>query len=563
MTPHVPADRAESKARGAFYTPRAIADYLAKWAIATSSKARVIDPTCGDGVFLEAAARRLTELGTPRSSLGSQVYGMDLDEEAVAAAGSRLQSQRLSANLIAGDFFKQAPPGTLMPSMPEFDAVLGNPPFIRYHRHAGDVRRTALEAALRQGVRLSGLASSWAAILIHASAFLKTDGRLAMVMPAELLTVGYAEPVRTWLQRRFGSVKLVMFERLQFESALEDVVLLVAEGSGGCDAFSLFYVTSADDLPNLQPMDSRAVALADDGKWTNLLLPLSVRGLFDRTVARSFVPMSMFGSVSLGTVTGANHYFALSESTRREYELEPTVHVLPIFPPSSRHHRGVNFTRKIWEGLRDKGERVWLFCPQSGASGVGFSRYVERGIGLGVPETYKSRARRDWTKPPLAASPDLFFTYMSHRYPRLIANRARVFFLNSMHGLRLNRESADIVDALPIVALNSVTMLGAELHGRSYGGGILKMEPREAAKLPLPSPEVTRVAWKTLRPERDRLERQLMNGLWTNVVARVDEVVLRDTIGLSRGDAESIVLAGRLLRSRRLDRNGARNVELS
>jgi len=35
--------------------------------------------------------------------------------------------------------------------------------------------------------------------------------------------------------------------------------------------------------------------------------------------------------------------------------------------------------------------------------------------------------------------------------------------------------------------LNSVTLLGAELVGRSYGGGILKVEPKEADRLPVPS----------------------------------------------------------------------------
>src|SRR5206468_8259796 len=114
--------------------------------------------------------------------------------------------------------------GELFSLLPAFDAVIGNPPFVRYQHHVGTMRRASLQAALRQGVRLSGLASSWAALLVHAGAFLKPNGRLAMVMPAELLTVGYAEPVRRWLRRRFANVNLVLFERLQFAEALENVV---------------------------------------------------------------------------------------------------------------------------------------------------------------------------------------------------------------------------------------------------------------------------------------------------------------------------------------------------
>lgn len=74
------------------------------------------------------------------------------------------------------------------------DAVIGNPPFVRYQEQAGDARKRSARAALAQGVRLSGLASSWVVLLVHACGFLKPDGRLTMVLPAELLTVHYAEP---------------------------------------------------------------------------------------------------------------------------------------------------------------------------------------------------------------------------------------------------------------------------------------------------------------------------------------------------------------------------------
>jgi hypothetical protein len=98
---------------------------------------------------------------------------------------------------------------------------------------------------------------------------------------------------------------------------------------------------------------------------------------------------------------------------------------------------------------------------------------------------------------------------MSHRYPKLVRNSAKTGFLNSMHGLRLRDEAPKTASsALPLLALNSVTMLGVEVHGRSYGGGVLKMEPREAARLPMPEPKALRSAWDQLRDERGSLDRQ-------------------------------------------------------
>ena len=42
-------------------------------------------------------------------------------------------------------------------------------------------------------------------------------------------------------RQRFAAVNLFMFEQLQFDGADENVVLLVARGTGPCDSFGLYY----------------------------------------------------------------------------------------------------------------------------------------------------------------------------------------------------------------------------------------------------------------------------------------------------------------------------------
>ena len=380
-----------------------------------------------------------------------------------------------------------------------------------------------------------------------------------MVIPAELMSVGYAEPVRQWLRKRFASVKLVVFERLQFADALENVVLLLAQGTGGCDAFSLYYVTDGDRLLDIQPFDEWAVALSDGGKWTELFLTNRQRQLYRQIVDQDFVPLSAYGAPELGTVTGANAYFVITEATRREYELRIGADVVATCPPGTRNLQALSFTRSDWARLRDSGERVWMLYPRSEEAHAGLRRYLDLGISRDVPDAYKCQVRAKWWRPPVVKAPDLFFTYMSHRYPRLIANSAHVTFLNSMHGIRL-RDGAPRVcrEALPLLAFNSVTMLGAEIRGRSYGGGILKMEPSEASVLPMPSPRILEVAWASLKSDRDKLDRALREGRWTTVVARVDETLLRVAAGIDPGEVAEIHEAAQTLRARRLVR-GARD----
>lgn len=560
----LPGDSVEQrKQRGAFFTPYAIADFMSGWALAgAGDRPQILDPTCGEGVFLLAAAEHLRQRGLSEPEIGSALHGVDLHDASLNETASLLGDAGEDANLISGDFFEQSTPAQLNGQLPWMDAVVGNPPFVRYHEHRGEARRLATVAALEQGVRLSGLSSSWAALLVHACAFLKPEGRVAMVLPAELLTVGYAEPIRRWLRERFAAVHLVFFESLQFHDAEEQVVLLIARGSGGCDAFALHQLRDAGDLNSQHLFDAEPVALGrPEDKWTDLLLPLGARTLFRQTAARGFTPLGTYGRPELGTVTGANKYFALSEATRQQYRLKESDLTRTV-PPGSRHVPGTVFSEGNWQELMRAGERVWLFNPASDKPGAEARRYIAHGKDLGVHSAYKCTVRTPWWRPPVVRAPDLFFTYMSHTSPRLVTNDAGVSLVNSMHGVTLTDETPTWVrDALPVMAMSTMSMLGAELYGRAYGGGILKMEPREAAQLPLPNLEVMEEAWKLLKPRREWLDQLVKLGAWQKATAEVDRALLSDVLGMSMGDLRQLQAAAAKLRRRRTRRDD-RQVEV-
>ncbi|MDP9479947.1 MAG: SAM-dependent methyltransferase [Actinomycetota bacterium] len=52
------------KARGAFFTPPELCNFVADWAVRSSSDT-VLEPSCGEAAFLLAAGERLRTLGAP------------------------------------------------------------------------------------------------------------------------------------------------------------------------------------------------------------------------------------------------------------------------------------------------------------------------------------------------------------------------------------------------------------------------------------------------------------------------------------------------------------------
>lgn len=524
------------KARGAFFTPSAVCDFIARWAVRDASDA-VIEPSCGEAAILLAAARRLRGLG------GTQpVRGYELHDESARRAALALASASYPARVETGDFLATV-------AQPVYTAAVGNPPYIRYQGFAGDSRATGMRAALAQGVSLSNMASSWAPFVIHTVGFLRDEGRLAFVLPAELLSSNYASEVRDYLITRFSSVKVVLFDGHVFPGVQTEALLLLAEGSGGTDHVDFAQVKHVRDLADLRFDISHPVTTGQ--RWTSALVSEAARDGLASIRENGFVPLSEWGRVSLGIVTGNNRFFTLSPHEVRGLRLTDSD-VVSISPAGSGHLRALTFTEGMRANLGSRGLKTYLFRPNE-PSAAG-QRYIAMGEEQGVHQAYKCRVRSPWWKVPLTSPADLLFTYMNAHTPQLAHNPARLLNLNSVHGVYLLASHQDLADVLPLACLNSITALSSEVVGRAYGGGVLKMEPRESARLLVPSPSAVRAAAEVLRPELSFARTLLTEGRLVETRQRVDDLMLREALGLSTSAIAEIAHSQQVLASRRYGR---------
>jgi hypothetical protein len=445
-----------------------------------------------------------------------QVEGVEIHHASALEARRLVREQGGDALISVGDFLASGATGT-------YDAVIGNPPFVRYQELTGEARGRALRAALEQGVVLPRLTNSWAPFVVHSSAQLKPDGRLALVVPAELLSAGFAAEVRRFLLRRFRRVRLVLADEAIFPGVLTDAILLFAEGSGGTREIEVVQVRQIQDL------DRSTVAVAwepptTDSRWVHSLITAGASAVVDRLQSDHLTTtLRDWGTISLGGVTGSNQFFTVSANKARHLHLGPEE-LTRISPPGSGHLRSFTYSRRSHDTLLLRGAPGLLFRPQGRLSRAAHA-YVKLGEAEGVDTAYKCRVRQPWWLVPLPRIADLLITYMNGDTPRLVANLARVRHLNSVHGLYLRPELKGLEVPLAVASLNSATLLGAELVGRAYGGGILKLEPGEALALPLPSVEIVRDRALTLKAMLPRLRRSLAASGIVSAAVEVDEVL--------------------------------------
>ncbi|MFL9870054.1 Eco57I restriction-modification methylase domain-containing protein [Paraburkholderia megapolitana] len=455
------------KEAGAYYTPDAVTESLLSWALRSESD-RMLDPSCGDGRFIAGH----------RNSVGIE---QDL-------AASELAMTRAPWALVhEGDFFAWAS------NTPErFECAAGNPPFIRYQTFKGEVRDRAMSLCSRVGAKFSGLSSSWAPFLVATASLLQPGGRLAFVVPAEIGHAPYSAPLIEYLSAHFAVVHIVAVRDKLFPDLSEDCWLLYADGFGKHTEEIRFSAMNTFRKMSAPPKSFTRVSMVDWREWGRrlrpFLMPLAARSLYRGVIAdKDTRRFGQLANIGIGYVSGANDFFHLRPSDANRLSIPKQ-----LLHPTVRNGRALPkrrlTTSTVGKWHQDDEQVLLLRMPKSGRVPAAVSRYLDSEAGFIARQAYKCRVRDPWYSVPDVQIPDFFLSYMSGLEANLVRNDAGCTCTNSVHSVRL-REGVDAGGLLdqwesPFVRLST------ELEGHPLGGGMLKLEPREATQVVLPAESV-------------------------------------------------------------------------
>ncbi|KXA95218.1 hypothetical protein AKJ36_01255 [candidate division MSBL1 archaeon SCGC-AAA259I07] len=539
----------EQKLRGGFYTPRPIAEFLAEWAISSGNE-KILEPGCGNGNILLPATKQLEE--NKGKITGVEFYEVEADK-----AEKRLLDNNIDPSLfkiVRDDFFKFCINEHRWENK-SYDAVIGNPPFIRYQDFDKKQRVRASEILENSGIHPTKQMNAWMPFLVGSVQLLRGEGgRLAMIIPAALMQVNYAEELREFLSRSFSRLTIITFEKLVFDGIEEEVVLLLGETDG--EESVGINVIELKDLSDLESYTYEEFKHEDiksldhsTEKWTMYYLDNKeielIRRLKKNTQLNS---VGDYADVNVGVVTGRNAFFVLDKEQVEEHGLKD--YIKPIVSRSSHLGKGVKFAEEIYKKNKEEGKRCYLLnLPDKDASEFPnkVQKYIQEGENKEYHKGYKCSIRDPWYKVPTTWTPDGFLLRQIHQYPKFVLNETQATCTDTIHRVKF-KENKEEMKNFFAVTHNSLTWAFSEFIGRSYGGGVLELEPNEAEELPIPTSNWEKIS---LNKVNQILKEKGPHGL----LDYTDRILLKEGLDLSDKEIETLRNIWEKLHQRRINRN--------
>ena len=529
----------KEKLRGGFYTPEPIASFILKWAFNGNKELDILEPSCGDGVFLEEIQKGNYKYNS--------VTAIEFDEiEAIKSKKIRLNKSKI----INSDFHDFC-----INTKQKFDLIIGNPPYIRYQYFDEEQQKFASEIFGKAKLKYSKLTNAWVSFVVGSSLLLKEKGRIGFVLPAEILQVSYAQPLREFLGQFYNKINIVSFKKLVFPDIQQEVVLLLCEKNNtNTHLIEHLELRDAEELQKLDVLKLKSPKKKIDfksNKWTFYFLDQKEIDFLEKLQLNKAIPkLGDYAKVEVGITTGSNPFFTVPLSTIKFYNLEK--YAKPLVGRSVQVPSAI-FTEKDWLKNRNSEARTHFlsFPKMKDLNGsIGARDYIAWGEESKINKGYKCRIREEWQIVPSQRISDALFIRRNNKYPKLIINEAKAYTTDTMHRVTV-KENAEI-KALTASYYNSLSFAFSEICGRSHGGGVLELMPSEVERILLPynesNAELLPVINKMIREKKDISE----------LLKITNEKILKEKYGLTNSEIELADNIWKKLLRRRLNRKNSK-----
>ena len=466
----------ENKLCGKYYTPRELADYIVGL-FNYDDIDYILEPSCGDGVFIDSFKE---------NSVLDKVKELDAVEIDSIESDKLIRRyiDKSNVSIINRDFFDFYNDYL---DYKKYDLVVGNPPYIRYQYLSERQKKYQSSILVSNGMKPNKLINAWVAFMVASIQMLSYKGKIAFVIPSDILQVSYAKELRNYLLNNLSKITIITFEHLIFDGIEQDVLVFIGEKGDGESRIRFIEMSDIDGFKDFDYYcDNFIVTDNIDRKWKEyfFLSNDSIKLIDNIRGDRRFVKMSYYCIVNVGIVTGNNNYFTIDGTVVDKYNLYGAT--IPLISKGSSG-KGVYYTVDDWLLDVERGKKSYLvlfpdipynnYCKE-------YKDYIKFGKDNGEDRRYKCNIRDRWYLVPSVWVPDAFFTSMINDYSRFILNKCNAVSTNNIHRIKAKKDVE--IENIVLSYYNSISFAFTEICGRNYGGGMIEITPREVDNIMVP-----------------------------------------------------------------------------
>lgn len=483
-------NKVEKNKLGQFATPASIANEIVAYALnqIKSKDIRYLEPGFGTGSFYNSI---LTYVNKHKKHTLSFAKGFEVDPLFYTEAQKLYNTTPLELEL--EDFTTASPQ--------PHNLILCNPPYVR-HQHLNSDKKVALakEVNKRYNLKLSGYTGLYNYFMILGESWLSSDGISAWLVPSEFLDVKYGVQVKKFLLNQVTLTRIHLYasEELQFDDALVSSAIIFYK-KGAPSQVSTLEISYGGSLLNPTFTEVLTISTLDEEKkWTRLIKEKVFKKTNNTEKIKDAPKITIkdLFDIKRGVATGNNSFFILSEERVNELNLSTDM-FLPVLP-SSRHLK-TDMVESDKYGTPVNINKLFLLnCRESEVvikeKYPSIWTYIASGIGT-VDQTYLCKNRKVWYYQETRLPAPILCTYMGRnekRPFRFILNKSNAIATNSYLMLYPNAALNKILKNRPELItdiwdiLSKITSEDLISEGRTYGGGLEKLEPSELGKVSIP-----------------------------------------------------------------------------
>jgi adenine-specific DNA-methyltransferase len=446
---------------------------MSKWLVSKGAR-KILDPGVGTGVFLS----QIYQVVEDKENL--YMTGIDIDPLMLNSTFIRLKLLGMNTDnlqLLKEDFL-------LWNSDEQFDAIICNPPYIKFH---GFNREVIKKISSEFNTSLSQLTNIYALFFIRAVKFVKPQGLLAFITPSEFLYTGYGRVLKKFILEnyRIEALILVGLQKEIFEEAMTTALITFLVKDKPERGHKVRFINLENNhhgvlegLEKLEPItEVPQYELNPQEKWLNYFIEEEdIKGIIDK-----LVPLSTIATVDRGIATGCNEFFTLSKETLKRFSI-PESCVRPVITKAS-HAMHYDFTYEDWITLANNNENVYLLYCFKYPPPEELKRYLEYGMKMNVHKRYIPSHRKVWYWVDKREPAPILALVFSRDRMRFIYNKAGVLNLTPFHCVYPFFKDELKLKALLAYLNSNICQKIATIRGRIYGTGLRKLEPKDVEEL--------------------------------------------------------------------------------